>query len=254
MDFIEQQFCLLMGITLFITLISLCWMANTSRFFIYERWTERTFSILDLQFPNSAQYYTYILLDLHNEKKLNSKRALNALREHLYVDFIFMFGFYPFVALLALHLSYLSLDIKAIYFFQFLAFLQLLAWVLDIIENTIILKSIKNPKLFIRNSIDDDWTMYYKKQKESGIYKVFYWVVRLKWLFAVSGLILSCTMIFYVYLFMNLENYNSYFWKWLLFFVLFISGLIIGRLIQLEPLNKNEVIEENDDKCDALTN
>lgn len=95
------------------------------------------FTILDLQFPSSEQ-------ELSNIMKGLSPVVKKALRAHLWVDFLFMAGFYPSIAILCIIVGYKT-DVGQ-YFFWLVAALQLFAWLFDILENGYCLRKLRKPE------------------------------------------------------------------------------------------------------------
>lgn len=122
-----------------ILLVTTLWMtALASRF---RRQTKDLgdvpFSILDLQFPSSeAELYTLI-----RHLPPNARRALKA---HLWVDYLFMAGLYPAIALLCLILG--TKTGAGQYFFWLVAALQGFAWLFDAMENAWLLRKLRKPE------------------------------------------------------------------------------------------------------------
>ncbi|SIN78644.1 hypothetical protein SAMN04488055_1342 [Chitinophaga niabensis] len=119
-------------------LFTALWMLLLGKKFSYRdaAGVEIPFSILDLQFPSSEQ-------ELCNIMKGLSPVARKALRAHLWVDFLFMAGFYPSIAILCIIVGYKT-DVGQ-YFFWLLAALQLAAWLFDILENGYCLRKLRKP-------------------------------------------------------------------------------------------------------------
>lgn len=97
---------------------------------------EIPFGFLDLQFPSSEQ-------ELCNIMKGLSPTIRTALRAHLWVDFLFMAGFYPSIAILCIIVGYKT-DVGQ-YFFWLMAAFQLAAWLFDILENGYCLRKLRKP-------------------------------------------------------------------------------------------------------------
>jgi hypothetical protein len=72
-----------------------------------------------------------------------SPAAKKALRTQLWVDFLFMAGFYPSIAILCIIMGYKT-DAGQ-YFFWLMAALQLFAWIFDILENGYCLHKLRKP-------------------------------------------------------------------------------------------------------------
>jgi hypothetical protein len=128
-------------------------------------------SIFGLEFFYPADKITSIFLGINAEVK-------TILGYHLVFDFIFMAGVYPGIACLCM-MAAERINMKSIKRILFvLAFLQLAAWIFDIVENYHLLKWLKNPVI----------------GDEFGFYHV---VVYSKWIIALTGAIvaLSITLI-----------------------------------------------------------
>ena len=97
------------------------------------------------------------------------------LNYHLSFDFIFMAGCYPGIACLCMLAAekMRSINIKRILFI--LAFIQLFAWVFDIVENYYLLKWLKRP------NIGNEFTFYHV-------------VVYSKWIIALTGALFAISL------------------------------------------------------------
>lgn len=119
-------------------LFTALWMSVLGKKFSYRNTdgVDIPFNILDLQFPSSEQ-------ELCNIMKGLSPAAKKAVRAHLWVDFLFMAGFYPSIAILCIIVGYKT-DVGQ-YFFWLVAALQLFAWLFDILENGYCLRKLREP-------------------------------------------------------------------------------------------------------------
>jgi len=127
--------------------ISTVIMGRQSKAFFTMGTVRKPFSIFDLEFPASPVSAANLLLGiglLGEEAALKVKRAL---RGQLYVDFLFMPGVYVGILILCRGAA-LKTGHWPGTFFCALAYLQLLAWLLDITENLILLSLIKRPRPF----------------------------------------------------------------------------------------------------------
>jgi hypothetical protein len=105
----------------------------------------RKFSIIDFEFPASASELASLVKDIFSLPPELAKKSLKAFKSQLYIDFLFMPALYGSVFILCMKVSS-----KMIYFghkfFIFLAWLQLVSWLFDIIENIYLLNKIQpNP-------------------------------------------------------------------------------------------------------------
>ena len=96
---------------------------------------------------------------------------------HLYFDFAFMVGAYPGISSLCMMTRAKTRSPLASKLLLIIAFLQMTAWVGDIIENMYLLQWLKHP------AIEEDTFAFY------------HFIVILKWIVAISG-VLSCVAVF----------------------------------------------------------
>ncbi|HEY5406426.1 MAG TPA: hypothetical protein VIJ92_05035 [Ginsengibacter sp.] len=136
-EFTWIHFCIAFGVMLFFYLI----MSFQSNNFFTKHMVVRKFSILDLEFPPSATEMINFIKDIFSLPPAQAKRTLNALRNQLLLDFLFMPAFYGSIFILSMKVS-----MKMVYFghkfFAILAWIQLIAWLCDIIENIYLLNKI----------------------------------------------------------------------------------------------------------------
>lgn len=162
----------LVHFTLF--LLTTLWMSALARRFrtMDTDVGEVPFSILDLQFPSSE-----------NELCMLMSRATpdgrKALRMHLLVDFLFMMGLYPMVAILCLALG--EKTGAGQYFFWLVAALQFCAFLFDILENFYLLSRLANPKA-------------------RGGFKTYKFYVFAKFILAFMGVAVTLPVIFYFWM------------------------------------------------------
>ena len=102
----------------------------------------RKFSIIDLQFPASSLEMVNIVKGVFLLPVELSKKSLHALKEQLYLDFLFMPALYGSIFLLCMKVS-LKMTSFGHQFFAILAWLQCIAWLCDIIENIYLLNKIR---------------------------------------------------------------------------------------------------------------
>jgi hypothetical protein len=100
--------------------------------------TGRPFSIFSFEFPGSDEKLVSLILKLDKDVK-------GAVKLHLVIDFIFMLGVYPGIAILCFIASNASDSVIGSITLQGLGWLQIIPWLCDVIENVILLKKIKSP-------------------------------------------------------------------------------------------------------------
>jgi hypothetical protein len=135
-----------------IFIITSMWMKKIAKNF-YTNEPERPFSIFSLEFPGSDEKLSSLILKMNADVK-------QSVRRHLLVDYLFMFGTYPGIAILcciaanAVHPdSELGSNIL-----QGWAFAQIIPWLCDGIENAILLNKLKTP-----TPVNESTYSFYKK-------------------------------------------------------------------------------------------
>ena len=131
-------FCVAFGIMLITTFI----MGRLSRHFFTQDVVLRRFSIMDLEWPASPRELVNLLKGMYELPGKKQQKAISSLRKHLYTDFIFMPAAYGSIFLLCMHISW-KMTFIGPYIFAALAWLQVVALLLDIIENIYLLKRIR---------------------------------------------------------------------------------------------------------------
>src|SRR4051794_25400728 len=132
-------FCILFGLFLLFTFI----MNFQGSYFYTKDVVIRKFSILDLALAASPVELVNIIKGLYDLPPEQSKKAVNALRGQLYVDFLFMPCAYGSIFLLCLKVAERMEVSIGYYIFAAFAWLQLVAWLCDIIENVYLLGKIR---------------------------------------------------------------------------------------------------------------
>jgi hypothetical protein len=135
----------------------------------------RKFSITDLEFPSSRRDYHKIINGIY--RLPDSAKILSALRGNLLVDFLFMPAIYGLIFILCMSVSTKMESRWGEFGFQLFAWLQLLAWLLDMIENIYMLSHLKEVKM--------DQTF-----KDAPM-RAFKYMVHTKWIIALLGGICS---------------------------------------------------------------
>lgn len=178
-------------------LFTALWMVLLGKKFRYfsEDGVEIPFSILDLQFPSSEKELCHIMQGL-------SPVAGKALRAHLWIDFLFMAGFYPTIAILCIIVGYKT-DVGQ-YFFWLMAALQLFAWLFDILENGYCLRKLRKPVV----------------NTTSNAFKTYSFVVYAKFIICLTGIAAAVPALFYSWVTGDFET-NS----------LWYGGIILSELL-----------------------
>lgn len=144
----------------------------------------RKFNIMDLQFASTGLEIVNIIKGLYLLPAEKSRKAVNALRGQLYVDFLFMPAVYGGIFLLCMNVANkMSLAVGE-NFFAALAWLQIVAWFCDIYEN-----------IYLLNKIRPDAT-----STENNTHIVFRYIVAVKWGISLFAAICSIAALCYFWL------------------------------------------------------
>lgn len=128
------------------------------------------FTILGLEITYTQERVYSLLSGLDH-------RVKTILQYHLYFDFVFMAGVFPGIAALCMmarfkstHKNYRKVLLAA-------AVSQIVAWICDIIENTLLLSWVSDPE-------------------KTRMFDEFHLIVWVKWILAILGVILSIPVVF----------------------------------------------------------
>jgi hypothetical protein len=208
-------FTIVFGLFLIVTFI----MIRQSRNFYTKDVVVRKFSIMELEIPASPTELVNLMKGLYLLPASQSKKSISALKAQLKLDFLFMPLAYGSVFLLSWKVAHKMQFQIGHYIFLAFAFLQLVPWICDIIENIYLLGKIK-PKPEITS--EKKHTNYLRMEA-------------IKWGTALTAAVCSVSAIFYFWLSGN-YSFNSF------FFLLIVVGEIIIFLIALKVfLKKNEL-------------
>lgn len=133
-----MSFCIA---TAFVVLFSYI-MHIISRSFITRDVLHKKFGILDLELASSELELNNLLHGITKLEAVQAKKVFRALRMHLYVDFLFMPAAYGALFIACMQVAR-KMPESGMIFFSILAWLQVAAWVSDIIENIFLLKKIR---------------------------------------------------------------------------------------------------------------
>lgn len=142
------------------------------------------FSIMDLEFPSTPKELVTLIKGLYKLPADQSKQSLRALKGNLYVDFLFMPFAYGSIFLLCMQVAgKMELPIGR-GTFVVLAWLQGIAWLCDIIENSYLLQKIKPEPV----------------ASTPAVHKAYVWLEVVKWGIALIGTISAIGCICYFWL------------------------------------------------------
>ena len=130
--------CIVFGAMLILTLI----MGMLSRYFYTHDVVEKKFSIMDLEIPATPLEMVNLIKGLYKLEPEKSRSAIRSLRAHLLLDFIFMPCAYGSIFILCMLVA-AKMKSFGVDIFIVLAWLQIVPFVCDIIENIYIFQKIK---------------------------------------------------------------------------------------------------------------
>ncbi len=190
MPFIETcwcLFCMVFGLMLFFTLI----MSRLSANFYTKDVVVKKFSIIDLELPATAIELVNVTKGLFSLDEEHSKKALRAVRWHLIIDFIYMPFAYGSVFILCMLVAG-KMNSVGVDIFIVLAWLQIVPWICDIIENIYLFGKIK-PDPVISNA---------------RTHRLYLFMQTVKWGIALTAVICAVAAICYFWL-AHLYYYNT---------------------------------------------
>jgi hypothetical protein len=144
---------------------------------------KKQFSMLDLEFPGSAQEILNIVQGIYALPPADSQTVLRALRRQLRTDFLFMPVIYGAIFVLCKQVYWLMPKGEGD-FFNFLAYLQAVPWLLDIIEN-----------IFLFGRIRKEATLCSR-----GTFAAYRVLELFKWGIALLGIAFGVSSLFYLWL------------------------------------------------------
>ena len=210
--------CITFGLMLLFTFI----MSILSLRFYTHDVVDKKFGIMDLELAATAMELQNLIKGLYKLPQPKSNKAIWALRGHLYIDFLLMPCAYGSIFILcSLVSTKMQSDIGRNIFLA-LAWLQLISWIFDIIENIFLLRKI-NPIPLPKADLS-------QKKYMNSAHKAFLTMVIIKWGIALTATICAIASICYFWLsgYYSLDTLN-----YLL--------IIIGEIILFAFLYKNRI-------------
>lgn len=200
-----MHFSIASGAVLILTFI----MSRQARNFYTNFITIRKFSILDLQFPASALELTTYIKGIFLLPANSAAKVLRSLKSQLYTDFLFMIAAYGAVFILCMKVS-MKMTSFGQGLFAVLAWIQILPFIFDVIENIYLLRKIKPEPAISKPSV----------HRTMGI------LVFSKWIIVLTATVCSVSAICYFWL-VGRFTYNS-----LEYLVLIISELALFLIVK----------------------
>ncbi len=207
------MFCMAFGLMLLLTFI----MSLQSLHFYTKDVVVKKFSIMDLEMPATSTELVNLIKGLYKLPEQKSKKAISALKGQLYIDFLFMPCAYGAIFLLCMLVSAKMQLSFGINIFMILAWLQLIPWLCDIIENIYLLRKI-NPEPVLSSP---------------SVHKAYLLMEAFKWGIALTATICAIAAICYFWL---AGHYTLH----ALYYLLIIGGEIILFLILGKVFLKNK--------------
>lgn len=186
-------FCVSFGAMLFIGFI----MAMLSKNFFTLHVFVRKFSILDLELPVSALELSTYINGIFKLPPELSKKSLRALKGHLYLDFIFMPLAYGSLFFVCMRIAVNQEGISHV-LFAVLAWIQLIPWACDIIENMYLLQKIR-PDC---------------KVSKPSVYKAYQIIEVCKWVILLTTIVFTISTLAYFWL-SGIYSYHSLNYLWI---------------------------------------
>ena len=121
-------------------------MSRQGKYFFYFDNGQKKFSMLGLEFATGRCYIYWVLSRIKLLPGNLDQAVYKKLRAQLYTDFLFMPGAYSGIAIFCL-IAGSKPGMPAGQLLNFLAYLQPIAWLCDIIENIYLLQQVKRPAL-----------------------------------------------------------------------------------------------------------
>ena len=208
-------FCFVFGITLAIAFV----MRILSTYFYTKDVVIKKFTILDIEIAASPKELVNLINGLYALPADYSKKAVRALRARMYLDFIFMPFAYGSIFLLCMRVLEKMQSALGINTFGILAFLQIISWLFDIIENIYILRKI-HPAPVASSQRVHTWYLYMEA---------------VKWGIILIGVVSCFASIAYFWLTGDYSHYSIV--SVSIIFAEIIVFLVLGRFIKAKSPN-----------------
>ncbi len=144
----------------------------------------RRFSIMDLVFPASPLEVVLLIKGIYGLPVKRRKKTLQSLKAQLYIDFLFMPAVYGTIFLACMKVSLVMKSFSGQELFADLAWIQILPFICDILENIYLLNKI-SPNI---------------APSKQAVHKAFHLLEIIKWGIALTGAICAIAAIVYLWL------------------------------------------------------
>jgi hypothetical protein len=171
----------------------------------------RKFSILDLEFPVSALELATYIKGIYLLPKELAAKSLRSLKGELWVHFLFIPFLYGTIFLLCMQVS-LKMNFLGNYVFTFLAWIQIIPLICDVIENIYLLQKVK-PDAEVSTTF---------------VHKSYQLLGKIKWGISLAAAVFSISTLFYFWLTGHYSEQSAKF-----IFVIIGEMILIGILLKL---------------------
>ncbi len=184
-------FAIVFGLLLIVSFV----MMKQSLNFYTKDVVVRKFSIMELEVPATAKELVNCIKGIYLLPPAQAAKSISALKAQLRIDFLFMPLAYGSVFLLCWKVAHKMQFQFGHYVFLALAFLQLVPWVCDIIENLYLLKKI-SPE---------------PKETDAKTHKNYLRMEAAKWGIALTAVVCALSAVCYFWLTGNFSSHSFWF-------------------------------------------
>ncbi len=196
-------FCICFGAAMFTSML----MSMHAEKFMTRDGSTRKFSIMNLEFPSSPLDIVNTIRGIYKLPEPASGKSLKALKNNLYIDFLFMPAIYGSIFLLCMHVSSKTTWLGHPAFALF-AWLQIVCWLFDVIENIYLLRKIQ-PEVEASSNL---------------VHNLYRYLVVIKWGIALLGGVCALMVLLYFW-FTGRYNHNNLYFVFIL--LIEIAGLFL---------------------------
>jgi len=214
MDVSRGWICIAFGATILVGFFMHLLSKNFYTLYVFVR----KFSILDMEFPVSAlELATYIKGIFLLPKEL-SEKSLHALKNRLYINFLFIPLKYATIFLLCIKLSQ-KMSFLGNYIFIILAFLQIIPFLCDLIENFYLLKKLSPNAMVSTDTVHRNYQL----------------LAKIKWIIFLTAVVFCITTLVYFWLIGNF-SYHS-----LVYLIIIIAELALIFILMKITANSSKI-------------
>ena len=206
--------CITFGATILIGFIMHLLSKNFYTLYVFVR----KFSILDLEFPVSALELTTYIKGIFLLPKELSEKSLHALKNRLYINFLFIPLKYATIFLLCIKLSQ-KMSFLGNYVFILLAWLQIIPVLCDLVENFYLLKKLSSDA----------------KVSTDTVHRNYQLLAKIKWTIFLTAVVFCITTLVYFWVIGNF-SYQS-----LVYLIIIIAELALVFILMKTTANFSKI-------------